>query len=350
MKKIPVFFLAFSLLFSVFSCRGPVGETTDSGVSGMKSFTDSLGREIFVPENISKIAVSGSVSQIVVLSLCPEKLVGLSGALSETQKKYFDGSVSALPVLGHLYGGKGELNPEALLATGAELVLDIGETKESMKEDFDSLSKQTSIPFLHIDAALENMDQVYSVLGTLLGVSEKAESLSKYYRENYRMISKIAEKTDKYSVLLLSGKDGLNVAPKNSANGEVLDLLCDNTAELDSVFGKGDKNVVDMEQILSWDPEYLFFTPDSVYEKAARDPVWQKLRAVQSGRIYEVPAEPFNFLGYPASSQRILGLLYLSNVLYPEQCDFDLRDKVTEYYRLFYGYELSEEEYRRMVK
>ncbi len=39
------------------------------------SFTDSAGRTVEVPANITKVAVSGPLAQIVLFALCPDKLV-----------------------------------------------------------------------------------------------------------------------------------------------------------------------------------------------------------------------------------------------------------------------------------
>lgn len=58
------------------------------------------------------------------------------------------------PELGQLYGGKGEMDLEALLAADPDVVIDIGETKNGMKEDLQALTEQTGIPFVHIYATV----------------------------------------------------------------------------------------------------------------------------------------------------------------------------------------------------
>ena len=46
--------------------------------------------------------------------------------------------------------------------------------------------------------------------------------------------------------------------------------------------------------------------------------------------------------GSPPSVQRYLGMIWLPVVLYPEYCDYDVKAEILEYYRLFYGCELSD--------
>jgi len=50
-------------------------------------------------------------------------------------------------------------------------------------------------------------------------------------------------------------------------------------------------------------------------------------------------------MSMPPSVQRYLGLIWLTAVLYPEYCDYDVKAEIMEYYRLFYGCELTEEQY-----
>ena len=47
--------------------------------------------------------------------------------------------------------------------------------------------------------------------------------------------------------------------------------------------------------------------------------------------------------------QRYLGMLWLGQLLYPEYTQYDLQTEVTEYYKLFYGCELTEDMYRNLV-
>ena len=54
----------------------------------MREFTDSVGRTVELPYEITKVAVSGPLTQIVLFALCPDKLVGVSGAWSKDAEKY----------------------------------------------------------------------------------------------------------------------------------------------------------------------------------------------------------------------------------------------------------------------
>ena len=51
----------------------------------------------------------------------------------------------------------------------------------------------------------------------------------------------------------------------------------------------------------------------------------------------------------PPSVNRVLGIWWLGNLLYPELYDYDMVQVAREYYGLFWHYDLTEEEARQML-
>ena len=47
-------------------------------------------------------------------------------------------------------------------------------------------------------------------------------------------------------------------------------------------------------------------------------PVWQSVTAVRKKRVYLSPHLPFGWFDYPPGANRLLGLLWLSEILYPD--------------------------------
>ena len=118
---------------------------------------------------------------------------------------------------------------------------------------------------------------------------------------------------------------------------------------VESPSSKGTGNEVGLEQILLWDPDYIIFAPDSAYDAVAGDPTWQQLTAISSGNYYETPQGPFNWMGFPPSVQRYLGMMWMAKLLYPDAADYDLYEEVARYYDLFYHCELTQEQYDALV-
>ena len=159
-KKWIALLLALVMSVSLFACGAKPaddgGDSQDTPVTedATRVFKDSCGREVTVPVNVEKVAISGPLAQIVVFALAPDKLVGIANAWDESAAEFLDTRYYDLPLLGQLYGGKGEMNLEMLLAAAPDVVIDVGEPKGSIAEDMDGLQEQTGIPFLHIDAYL----------------------------------------------------------------------------------------------------------------------------------------------------------------------------------------------------
>ena len=315
-----------------------------------RTFTDSVGRTVEVPCTIDRVAVSGPLAQIVLFALCPDKLAGVAGKWDKTAEQFFDRKYYDLPVLGQLYGGKGELNLETLLASGAQVVIDVGEPKKTVVEDLDALQQQTGVPFVHITAVTATMGDAYRHLGELLNMPEEAEALAAYCDRVYARTLEIAGSVEKKNILYITGDQGLNVIAKGSYHAEVIDLLSNNLAVVESPSSKGTGNEVDMEQIMLWNPDVILFAPDSIYGDVKDRPEWQTVTAIQNGDFYQVPFGPYNWMGFPPSVQRYLGMLWMSELLYPETAQLDLFAAVQEGFALFCHCHITRDQYDALMQ
>ena len=346
-KKWLAMLLAVFMVLSLAACGAQSNPQTDDTT---RVFTDSVGREVEVPAQIDKVALSGPMAQIVLFALCPDKLVGVSNAWSTEAEQYLDEKYFTMPEIGQLYGGKGELNLETLLQSGAQIVIDVGEPKGSIAEDLDALQEQTGIPFVHITATTETTGDAYRMLGDLLNMKDEAETLAAYCEKVYDRTVSIAGSVEKANVLYVTGDMGQNVIAAGSYHAEILDLLTNNLAVVDEPSSKGTGNEVSMEQILTWDPDVVIFAPESIYDTVADDAAWQSVTAIKNGAYYEVPFVPYNWMGFPPSVQRYLGMMWLSKVLYPDAtAEYDLFSDVQEYYKLFYHCDLTQAQYDALV-
>lgn len=362
MKRLLSILLVLCMVFSLAACGQKQDEPSatqdatpattapaDEAEPTTRQFTDSVGRTVELPAEVTKVAVTGPMAQMVVFALCPDRLVGIANEWDASAEAYLDTEYYNLPLLGQLYGGKGEMNLETLLGSGAQVVIDVGEPKDTIVEDFDALQEQTGIPFVHISATIETMGDAYEKLGELLGMESEAKVLTDYCNETYGMVKDIADTVEKVDVLYVLGDKGLNVIARDSYHAEIIDLLTNNLAVVDSPSSKGTGNEVDMEQLMLWNPDYIIFAPDSIYDSVADDPTWQDMTAIKNGTYYETPLGPYNWMGFPPSVQRYLGMLWMTKLLYPDAAQYDLREEIKEYFQLFYHCDLTDEQYDALV-
>lgn len=314
-------------------------------------FTDDCGREVEIPGKVTRLVASGPLAQIILFGLAPDELVGLAAKWYDTAEGFIDQKYFDLPYFGQLYGSA-NLNIEELALAEPQLIVDIGEAKPSIKEDLDMLQEQINIPAVFISATLETMPETYRTMGKMLNKEEKAEELAEFCERVYdRTISIMEEVGDnKVDALYIVGEEGTNVLANGSYHAELIDMLTNNVAVVDNPMSKGTGNTVDMEQIVMWDPEFIIFAPDSVYEKAGDDDTWKQMQAIASGNYIQVPEGPHNWMGSPPAVQRYLGMIWLTDTLYPEYCDYDVKEEIFEYYDLFYDCQLTEEQYEALTE
>ena len=308
-------------------------------------FTDSLGRTVELPDRIERIVPSGNLSQMVLYSLSPERIAGWSSRLSGSAEEYFLQDTVSLPVFGTFYGKKANLNKEALMAAFPDAVIDMGEikgSKEAMIADLDKLSSEIMIPVIFIEAYLDNTPEVYRTMGSLLGLEERGEVLAAYAEEAIAMAADARERiADPVTVYYSSSADGLEAIAEGSFHGEVIEKIGARNI-VPSSFGESTGSI-SLEQLYIWNPDVILFQEKEAYENALSSPEWQALEAVSEGRVYLIPTEPYSFIDSPPATNRIIGIYWLGNLLYPELYPVDIIEKTIEYYRLYYSYELTEE-------
>ena len=64
--------------------------------------------------------------------------------------------------------------------------------------------------------------------------------------------------------------------------------------------------------------------------------------AVKQQRVFVSPRLPFGWIDEPPSLNRILGLIWLKRVFFPDRASGDLRAETRDFYKLFYQVELSD--------
>ncbi|MBR5302858.1 MAG: ABC transporter substrate-binding protein [Clostridia bacterium] len=312
-------------------------------------FVDDAGREVTLDETIERVVVTGPLGQIAVFAIAPEHLEGLCSAWDSAAQPYIDAQKYDLPVIGQIYGGKGNVNLEELMATQPQVVIDVGEPRGDIVEDLNNLQEQTGLPFVHISAYIDGLDRTYTRLGELLGKHEEGKALADYCADVYARVKALADSVQKKRLLYVVGVTGMGVIAKNSYHSAVIDMLADNVAVLESPSSKGTGNEVDMEQILTWNPDVILFSQCDAFATAHEDPLWQAVSAVASNTYYEVPVGPYNWMGFPPGVQRLLGMLWMGKTLYPAEADWDMYEETARHFELFYHSELTRGQYDALV-
>ena len=350
MRKIISLFLSGALLISALSaCQG----TASKAPVETWTFTDSCAREVEVPVEVNAVVPAGSPAQMILYTLCPDKLQSLCSALTRTQKKYMDEKYYDLPVTGRVYSTGGTVNFEEIISAAPDLIIDMGEEKQDIRGDMDEVQRQTGIPVVFVESGLDSLADAYETLGKLVNEEERAAECAAYIREVLAQAKEYAAQipeNERKRVLYAQGEYGTEVMGVGSLHAEVIDWAGGvNVAVLDSAVASEGGNEVSIEQILLWDPEVIVLSPEANYSEIFDDPAWASVTAVKTGAVYEAPYGPYNWMDRPPSAQRVLAIQWLGNLLYPEVFDYDMVTEAQAFYRLFFHYELTEEEAKELM-
>ena len=351
-------------------------ETQETGET--REITDMAGRKVTVPaaEDIESVFSTGPVAAIFMYMVAPDKLLGWNYELNDVEKSIILEKYHDLPN----FGMGDAINYEAVIAANPTIALNCGKINDAMVSDCDTLSKSLGIPVIAVDNELNNSAEAFRFMGELLGVEDHAEELAEYSEKIFTDIASLADipEDEKVSVYFGNGEDSLETAPRGSQHAQILDAVnVTNVADLE--LGDGSRVQISAEQLLAWNPDVIVVnglykhtqlqdtfgvinlalvngepkadkSGNSAAEDILSNPDYASLKAVQDNKVYGTPNAPFSWVDRPAGPNRLIGMRWLSAVVYPEYIKCDVNEEIREFFNLFYHVDLSDEQLENVLK
>lgn len=331
------------------SDSGTSGTSEDAGgESDTREITDMAGRTVTVPSEIDSVFSTGPVSAIYLYTLVPDKLLGWNYELNDVEKSVILEKYHSLPN----FGMGDSVNYEAVIAAEPTIALNVGTINDAMTEDCDKLSESLGVPVVAVDGDLTSAPEAYRFMGELFGVEEQAEKLASYAETTFQEIAALdIPEGEKVRIYYGNGEDSLETAPAGSGHAQIIDMVnAVNVADLE--LGDGSRVQISAEQLLAWDPDVIVvngepkadITGKSATASILENPDYASLKAVQEQKVYGTPNAPFAWVDRPPGPNRIIGIRWLSGLIYPEYLNFDVDEEVREFFSLFYHVELTDEQ------
>ena len=320
MKKV------FAILLAVVTCFTLLaGCSKPTELSGnTHTVTDAMGREVEVPKKVESVVCVGVGALRYTCYVGAQDLVV---GVEDCEKE---------PVISRLYnyvniekfkdlpvtGTNGNPYPEEIIKVAPDVIV----MSKSASVDGDDLQRKTGIPVVVIPGSDSTLDEAafasIRILGQLYGKQDRATELADYLKTVEKDLSdrtKNIPDSEKPSVYVggVSFKGHHGFEGTEAGYGPFALINAKNLAD---TTGKTGAFNIDLEQVLSWDPDIIFLDFNGmnlIKEDYAKNPAYyNSLTAVQEGKVYS----QISFRSNASNLETALAdAYYAACVIYPEQ-------------------------------
>lgn len=317
--------------------------TTDKGEEKTMIVTDSYNRKVEVPTNVETIIPLGNAPRLVTYLGLADKVIGVPGCEHPDSPFMAYAWVNIplwkdLPNVGNDSLGAGEWYAEQIVACNPDLII-----CTYTGDVADDIQTQTGIPTIAIASATlfsNEYDDSLRIIAEACGVSERAEELISYIDDclvdlenRTKDIADESKPTILAAGATFKGSHSIDGVYANYPVFKVLNVK-------DVAVGISEKSgglLVDKEQILSWNPDMIFFDAGSmemIRADYATDPdYFNHLKAVQNGELYQWPNSTWHSSNVEIP---LATAYYVGQMLYPEAfLDVDFETKASEIFDMF---------------
>lgn len=314
-------------------------------------FTDSAGRRVLLPDQITRIMPAGPSSAVLVYVLVPDKLIGWPVALTRGQRALLPAKYARLRVIGQLGGAYPTATVADVQRLNPDVIIGYGVISPPTVALADRIQQQTHIPYILIDDSLQVMPAVLRQLTPIVGAGDHGYAVGTYAFRGINILRGqllINSADDRPRIYYGRGPDGLETPLPGSASASAIEQVgVINVAER---LGRGAVVPVTRDQIFAWNPQIIIAQQRSFYNALLRSRDWRGLAAVRNKKVYLEPSDPFGWIDDPPGPNRMIGLHWLSSIFYANAYQQDLHAITREFYQLYYGVQLSDKQLEALLR
>lgn len=338
MKRIIAFALLAAMLCTLAACGG-----TDADTANARTITDGAGRQVQVPEKVQSIVCVGvGALRYSCYMGAADLVIGVEDYETKTDfmRLYnyvnFD-KFKSLPVI----GTNGQPYAEEIISLSPDVIV----MSKYASVDADELQAKTGTPVVVVPGSDTTLDEdayeTIRILGQLYGKEDRAKELTDYLKgiqqdldQRTRDIPEAEKPTVYVGGVSFKGHHGFEGT--EAGYGPFALIGAKNLADTTGQTGAFN---IDLEQVLSWDPDIIFVDfngMDFIREDYAKNPdYYNALTAVQEGKVYS----QISFRSFASNLETALAdAYYAACVIYPEQFrDVDPIAKAGEIFEMLLG-------------
>lgn len=304
----------------------------------VQDFTGKLLEPAKIKEKVAVTCYGGAVQEIAMF-MGEDAIVAHPGAQRFTFFEKIYPKLVQKPSIGTF----SDVNFETLIIVKPDLVF-AGVTSLQTNERI----RELGITVFTLGIGRHTMNtllQEFREVGIFLGKEKKAQELTAYWSTAVQSIQKyLPPKHERKKVLYINGSFKLS----SEGKGWWGDDFITQAGGINIAQGLKVKGSITPELLLAFNPEVIVVSHNKNFKTSPKElmqnPLFKNLKAVQEGEVYFSPTGGF-WWDRP-SPESILGIMWLSKILYPQQMKkIDLRGATKYFFQHFYNYKLQDQEY-----
>ncbi len=323
LKRVSVLTAAVLLISGLAGC-GNSGQNTEESVEksteetgGTQTITDSIGREVEIPDPVTKAVVANAYNTEIINAIdALDCVIGVDYNIYQDKESWQNRFTEDM-VIGK---SQKELNYEKIIELDPEVLILTGNgTYEEAEEQLEPFG----IKVIVCDAYYtDQFEKSCDLLGEIFGQEENAEELKSYFMDKLNYIDEQLKDVEKKRVYFEYRTEGNTTIPGNFFYYMV------EYSGADNVFKDSSNVVVESEAVVEADPEYIikvsapdvyssYYPPTAEEHQAIKEelisrPGWDEIEAVKEDNILLLS----HYVHGGAS--KLVGTMYIAKFLYPE--------------------------------
>jgi len=323
-----MYFVVSVILLLIFTACGQQSEAT---VNHTRTITDQMGREVAIPEGPLTLGMSRrTVIFLTINAGALDNIISVGGFATGSLLDY---AAPSLRENATATGLNANVNIEELANVNPDVFLvSIGDA-HAILERIDMLG----IPTVVIDP--EDFDKILEtmrIIGYLAGTEDHVEAVIDIFNANMDLVNERVAMAQRSPTAIVLGTSPLLVHPPSMLQTHLIEVAgaVNLASELEGNFYVE----VNIEEILAWNPEYIFITSFGALqpEDILTDPRFAQIEAVVNGNVFKFPSS-LDWWDTPSAAVS-LGVMWAAHIMHPELIAIEeLDNAVATLYNLTFG-------------
>lgn len=348
------------------ACSDKEATTSTSGgevqtTAEEKIVIDQAGTEVTMPAEVNSIVSGGILPYFhtwYVATNSAKEIVGMHpNSYNAAENSILSKMAPDILKADTSFVQNGEMNVEELMKINPDVFFEIATDEKSIEQARNAGINTVAIKAIDAAAAepLATFNSWLKLTGEIASTTERADKFieigTAVQNEIYEKIDGLTKEQKPNALMMYQlSEQAITVGGKNFFGNQWLNATGANDVAENDVTGRKDVN---MEQIYNWNPEIIYLTnfteiqPEDLYNNTIPGQDWSEVEAVKNKQVYKIPLGIYRW--FPPSGDAPLMLKWLASKNQPELFDYDMHDEIKNYYKDFYGYDVTDEEVEQIL-